>query len=234
MTETGDDRYREWDGAYVLGALTPDERREYETHLAECPDCARAVTELAVLPGLLARVPEPDIAAAVSSPLPESLWRTLESVATTPAIDVRRVARRDRLRRVAIGVGSAVVAAAAAVAITVSLVHRPPPQVYGSRTMQLLVSAPVAADFTLTKVGEGSTFIKLNCGYTHGASAPAVTPYRLVVTSDSGVVKQVTRWYVKPGVQEYHPNGTVDLPPADIRTVAITDDTGHPLLVATV
>ena len=27
------DRYSEWDAAYVLGALSPDERAEYEQHL---------------------------------------------------------------------------------------------------------------------------------------------------------------------------------------------------------
>jgi hypothetical protein len=100
--------------------------------------------------------------------------------------------------------------------------------------MQLLVDAPVAADFTLINQGHGTTLVKMNCGYTHGASAPAVTPYRLVVTSDSGIQKQVSRWYVQPGVPEYHPSGTVDVPPTQIRTVAITDDAGHPLLVATV
>ncbi|WP_174551031.1 anti-sigma factor family protein, partial [Nocardia farcinica] len=55
MTEIADD-YTTWDAAYVLGALGSAERREYEEHLAGCPVCRAAVTELAGLPGMLALV----------------------------------------------------------------------------------------------------------------------------------------------------------------------------------
>ena len=41
------DRFATWDAAYVLGALSPAERREYEEHLAGCPACQAAVSELA-------------------------------------------------------------------------------------------------------------------------------------------------------------------------------------------
>ncbi|MFB7796824.1 anti-sigma factor family protein [Isoptericola sp. NPDC056134] len=51
------DPYREWDAAYVLGALSPADRRDYEEHLAGCDACRAAVAELAGLPGLLASVP---------------------------------------------------------------------------------------------------------------------------------------------------------------------------------
>ena len=44
------------DAAYVLGALSPAERLEFERHLGRCDDCTRAVRELAGLPGLLGRV----------------------------------------------------------------------------------------------------------------------------------------------------------------------------------
>ncbi|MCP2264274.1 anti-sigma factor family protein [Promicromonospora thailandica] len=49
----GGDRYAEWDAAYVLGALSPSDRRAYERHLAECDACRSAVAELAGMPGLL-------------------------------------------------------------------------------------------------------------------------------------------------------------------------------------
>ena len=45
MTSPGD-TYREWDAAYVMGALSRTERREYEQHCAECEDCARDVAAL--------------------------------------------------------------------------------------------------------------------------------------------------------------------------------------------
>ncbi|MFE6967830.1 anti-sigma factor family protein [Isoptericola sp. NPDC057653] len=56
MTATTDP-YREWDAAYVLGALSPADRREFEEHLAGCDGCRAAVAELAGVPGLLASVP---------------------------------------------------------------------------------------------------------------------------------------------------------------------------------
>lgn len=57
-------RYADWDSAYVLGALSPTDRREYEEHLAGCEECRRSITELASMPGLLARL-SPDRATAL-------------------------------------------------------------------------------------------------------------------------------------------------------------------------
>ncbi len=52
MTATPDP-YREWDAAYVLGALSPHDRRAFEQHLATCAACREAVAELAGMPGIL-------------------------------------------------------------------------------------------------------------------------------------------------------------------------------------
>jgi len=53
--QTMDDNhhYAMWDAAYVLGSLSATERREFETHLASCPDCRQAVAELRGMPALL-------------------------------------------------------------------------------------------------------------------------------------------------------------------------------------
>ncbi|MEV5718677.1 zf-HC2 domain-containing protein [Amycolatopsis mediterranei] len=51
------DPYRDWDAAYVLGALSPAERREYEGHLGRCVPCAAAVASFAGMPGILSVVP---------------------------------------------------------------------------------------------------------------------------------------------------------------------------------
>jgi hypothetical protein len=42
------------DAAYVLGALSPVDRREFEDHLRSCPGCRESVQRLAGMPGLLA------------------------------------------------------------------------------------------------------------------------------------------------------------------------------------
>ena len=38
-------RFAEWDAAYVIGALSPADRREFEAHLDSCERCMRAVAE---------------------------------------------------------------------------------------------------------------------------------------------------------------------------------------------
>src|SRR5690606_26259909 len=50
-------RFASYDAAYVLGALSPRDRQEFEQHLRECAECAQGVRELAGMPGLLAKVP---------------------------------------------------------------------------------------------------------------------------------------------------------------------------------
>jgi hypothetical protein len=49
------------DAAYVLGALSPAGRREFEDHLRDCPDCRESVQRLAGMPGLLALTTADDI-----------------------------------------------------------------------------------------------------------------------------------------------------------------------------
>lgn len=50
-------------GAYLLGALSPDEQAAYERHLASCPRCAQQVAELRPVVELLGAVREPDLVA---------------------------------------------------------------------------------------------------------------------------------------------------------------------------
>ena len=95
--------YSHHDGAYVLGALTPTDRQQFESHLAGCPACARAVQELAGLPGLLSRV-DPALLETPPDPVPLPATLLPRLVAAV---------RRDQFRRT----WRTVVAAAAAVVV---------------------------------------------------------------------------------------------------------------------
>ena len=96
-------RFADWDSAYVLGALSPAERREYEEHLETCETCRRSVAELSPIPGLLARLSVERAEAllvddqAPAAPRPELLDA------------VRREGRRRGIRRtrILIAVGAA-------------------------------------------------------------------------------------------------------------------------------
>ncbi|WP_229866733.1 anti-sigma factor family protein [Sinomonas cellulolyticus] len=95
-------------GAYVLGALTPEETRAVEGHLAVCAECRAELASLETLPALLDAVPgarAEEIALRGShsrEPAPGALPREL----------LARVARRRRARTA--GWAGALAAAAAA------------------------------------------------------------------------------------------------------------------------
>lgn len=97
-------------GAYVVGSLDGAERADVERHLDQCGACRDELSELAALPGLLARV---DVAAFDPQPPspPELLDRLLAAAATE-----RKRARRSRVLAAAavVAVASAIAAATAA------------------------------------------------------------------------------------------------------------------------
>jgi hypothetical protein len=190
-------RYADWDSAYVLGALAPAERRDYEAHLETCEACRRSVAELAPMPGLLARLPA-DRAEALLD----------ETVADAPAprpelLDVvrregrRRTRRRTRMR-IALAAAAAVLVIAA-VAIPLAFV-RP---ATGGETVAFepLSDRPVSASAVLSPVDWG-TRIELDCTYDvepaddgHGSG----WPYSLVVVDRDGERSEVSSWRAMPG-----------------------------------
>ncbi|MCA1656076.1 MAG: zf-HC2 domain-containing protein, partial [Pseudonocardiaceae bacterium] len=50
-------------GVYLLGALDPAERSEFESHLSVCDICRGELVRLAPLPGLLNQITPDDFAA---------------------------------------------------------------------------------------------------------------------------------------------------------------------------
>lgn len=142
------DRYSDWDGAYVLGALSPAERHEYEQHLAGCPGCGAAVRELAGIPGLLARTR--DLGTQATGALP-SLAAQVTAV------------RPRRPRRLTSLAAAAAVAAAAVLASTLGT--RDTGEEPGSAPLQSRVVASVGP-------GEGLAFTPVD-----GASASGAPTY---------------------------------------------------------
>ncbi len=100
------------DAAYVMGALSPADRREYEAHLRDCRDCQAAVQRIAGLPGLLALTTEGALKQAPA--VPDTLL---------PALVERVEATRRRRRWISAGLVAAAVAAIVAVS-TVLVVNR--------------------------------------------------------------------------------------------------------------
>ncbi|MDX6326394.1 MAG: hypothetical protein QOK15_2748 [Nocardioidaceae bacterium] len=221
------------DGAYVLGALSPTDRQEFERHLKDCADCAEAVRRLAGLPGLLARVP-----VAVLDEPPND-----EPVPATLLPSVLRQVRRTQLRRRFVAIGSAAAAAVVVAALflagTVGV-----PWAHPTGPGSSVVAAP-RADHPMTGLGQESmradvgfqsvpwgTKVALVCSYAppHSRySVPASTTYALIVRTRDGRSQQVATWRALPGRTMQIAAATAATE-ADIAAVEVRTGAGRPVL----
>jgi anti-sigma-K factor RskA len=106
--ETG---IHELTAAYALDALDPEERREYESHLADCETCQEELASLSGVTEALA------VAASGPAPRPELRDRILSAARAEPQTVVPFEPRRRR----AVPVVGAVAAVAAAAALAIGL-----------------------------------------------------------------------------------------------------------------
>jgi hypothetical protein len=221
------DEFSTYDAAYVLGALSPTDRTAFEAHLRSCPSCAGAVTELAGLPGLLAKVPVEEVTDPVQAPVPQTLLPRL----------LREVAARRRRRRWVTGLSAA--AAAVAIAAGAGVLGsslgsardpaRPPAAVSTApaRDLAPVVPSPVTASVSMVPMAWG-TRLDLHCDYYPSGGASS-REYTLVVHNRSGRSQQVAAWQALPdkllsltAASSWHPQ--------DIATVEVQAPGGLTLL----
>jgi hypothetical protein len=216
------DNFRDWDAAYVLGALSADDRRAYERHLQTCPACSTAVAELAGMPGLLAKLPAEKAVSLLSLPAEQSAPEQrvsddqhLRDERHEPGL-VRRLSiaankRQRRMRGLLVGlaagaaavllVGGVLIGSAISPAADQAL--SPSSSSPGTPSADVLAMAPVGtpvmtADLQLTEKGWGTRF-DWSCSYLDAWSSTAspsqsAPAYSLVVTDDAGEETTVATW----------------------------------------
>jgi anti-sigma factor RsiW len=223
------DEFALYDAAYVLGALSPADRRDFEDHLKVCAACAGSVSELAGLPGLMSRV-SIDQLTAEPEPAPETLLPSL----------ARAVRRERRQRRLAVGAAAAAAAcliAVGAVAITQpDSPARPPvassasaPSGTANLPLTAVVPSPVTASARLVDMAWG-TRIDLTCAYRTQGSYPASgVPYAMVVIDRNGAAEQVATWKALPN-RELTVMGASSRARRDIAAVEIRTPQGRTIL----
>lgn len=228
------DPYREWDAAYVLGALSPAERREFEEHLAGCPDCQPAVAELAGMPGLLGQISPDDAAAMVSATDPSSVLPDHAAdhpdapvgPATAPR-DPSRGYRERRLVRAVLVLAAAFVLLAGVVGLAAVRgsfqVTAPSASAPVHLAFAALVPSGVTANVTLVPVADG-TELDVECQYADEyAAVETGRRYNIFVLDRSGRATQVKSWVAKRD-KINTPSATSPLPVSKIASVEIRPD----------
>jgi hypothetical protein len=215
------------DGAYILGALAPGERAEYERHLSTCDACRQAVANLAVLPGLLGRLDTeralPDVRA------PATL---LPRILATAAARRRAAERTERLRRRWFTLAAGVVAVCLATVVGVA-VHRADttadigPGIALTAMRPAGATVPISAEVGLIAV-PGGTRVEMRCRYTK--QFPGHWTVRMVVYPRSGIgMDQISTWMAEAG-EEYTISAVTHLLPAEIAKVELHSDDHNALL----
>ena len=216
--------YARNDAAYVLGALSPEERHQYEQHLRDCDTCTGAVREVAGLPGLLARLSADRVIAMDASagtpgaepaepPVPETMLPRLLR-------QVRQDRRRSRLRVASI---AAAVAAAVAVAGTagVDRASRPrPPTISRTVPLQAVGNHPLHGTVQLIGWTWGTT-VRMIC-HSEPAGGDIGSVYTLYVTDRAGTEYMVSSWRSTP--QDVTVPGGISLTPDQVVSLRVRDD----------
>ena len=226
------DEFALYDAAYVLGALSPAERREFEDHLNGCATCASSVGELAGLPALMSKVSLEKLSAEVEPP-PQTLLPSLA-----------RAVRRERVqRRLGAGVAAAVAAcliAVGAVALTEPgsparqpVAATPSPSSTRGGTANLALSAvvpsPVTARARLVDMGWGTRLDVTSAYDAKGLPSADELAIALVVIDRKGVCQQVAAWNALPD-RELTVMGASSLARKDIAAVEVRTMSGRALL----
>lgn len=194
-------------GAYLLGALSPDERAEYAAHLQACGYCLREVGQLAGLPGLLARghapgtvgppvggsdAGEPSTTAPASAPTGAG---GADGALSPVDAALREVHRAQRWRRALVAAAFVLVAGLGVAAATAfGDLGRPATGVVAAPNlplrMQPVGDPPVSAAVELTRKPWG-TQVVMRCRYAGAAQSPV---YILVARAADGTTSELARW----------------------------------------
>jgi Putative zinc-finger len=188
------DRFSTWDAAYVLGSLTPAERREFEEHLAGCQACQAAVSELAGMPGLLGQVPPEDAALLAVAPA-----ETIEDgppPGMLAAVRSRQAGQRRRRVGLLAGAAAAVVLVLAGIAYAVGLLPLGPG---GAQRVafDMVAATPMVAVVDVTPVADG-TDLAVQCSYDDEPRPGGYAKYRIYVVDRAGHASMVKEWSAKP------------------------------------
>lgn len=231
MNQRPDNDLAEWDAAYILGALSLDERRTYEGYLAANPARAAELTELAGMPGILNALSREEAVALtdMAGAAPVDTGDNVVSLAQAAAKRQRK-SRRNFLAA-AVASAAALLIAGGVVGATVIPRSPAPVEAVALQPMQPTPREGLTAQLAVTEKKWG-TELNWACEYTKDWSRN-VESYDLVVTTRDGKQTAVGSW--KPaGDEAAGLSAATSIPTAQIRSIDIrVTGTEEPLAITT-
>lgn len=231
------DPFSDWDAAYVLGALSMDDRALFERHLVGCVSCAAAVAELAGIPGILTKLDTQSAVALMSSPEAGHLYDSgyefglLQKLARVGTVQQRRV---RAMRTVGMVAASAVLLVGG---VAVGTALRPASNLVTNPLTNIAVGTPVVmsgvganvmkADLWVTSKPWGT---RIDWSSEYGStwkSGDGPQSYDLIVTDTAGVETTVATW-IAAGAGAKGLAAASKIPTANIRSIDIRA-TGSPM-----
>lgn len=198
------ERFRDWDAAYLLGALSPTDRRAYEEHVADCSICSAAVGDLAGVPAVLGILPREEALTLLEDQPDAAAPRPVPDLVPALLGRVRRIRRRRRWT-------TGIVAGVAAVAVIALTLFVPaaltePNGTSVTASLQAATPAsrlPLTADVTLTAQKWG-TSIGMVCRWNEASGWSPSGPttrwdYGLWIVTSDGRSQRVATWSARPG-----------------------------------
>jgi hypothetical protein len=218
---------------YVLGALAPADRAQYERHLAGCAECREEVADLAVLPGLLGRLDAATAASVDEPPATPAPPKLLDSVLRAAGTERGRSRRRRRWQLAGVGLAAACLALLVGVGVTV-MDGQPP-----KRPATPVVAQMQPIDEDVPVVGllgygpyNGGTEIKMLCLYDN--SSPYAHPWTVhlvVYPRSGGGPVDLPSWPVNPGQDAAPISADTTIAPGNIDRIELVRADGERLLV---
>jgi len=227
-----DDDLAEWDAAYVLGALSLEDRRTYENYLAANPARSAELTELAGMPGILNALSRDEAVALTDLAGAQPSQDRPDNVSSLANAAAKRQQRSRRTwLATAVASAAALVITGGVVGATVFPRSPAPVQTVAMQAMQPTPRGGLTAELAVTQKKWG-TELNWACQYTKDWSRD-VGSYDIVVTTHDGVQSAVGSW--KPaGDEATGLSAATSIPTSQIRTVDIrVTGSNEPLAIKT-
>ena len=227
-----DDNIAEWDAAYVLGALSLEDRRTYENYLAANPARAAELTDFAGMPGILNALSRDEAVALTDLAGAPPVQERPDNVASLAQAAAKRQQRSRRTwLATAVATAAALLILGGAVGATVFPRSSAPTETVAMQAMQPTPRGGLTAELAVTEKKWG-TELNWACQYTKDWSRN-VESYDIVVTTHDGTQRAVGSW--KPaGDEATGLSAATSIPTSQIRTVDIrVTGSDEPLAITT-